>query len=222
MTTSHIEQAVLIAGVDEAGRGPLAGPVVAAAVILCPNDPIPGIDDSKKLNPAARERLASEIKSRALCWSLACAEPEEIDRLNILHATMAAMSRALNDLSIRPTAALIDGNRCPATVRHPLDMTAVVGGDALHGCISAASIIAKVHRDYLMTEMDRVYPVYGFAKHKGYPTAQHMQALREHGPTEQHRSSFRPVREAYERMRSGASTDSSSVLAGVGGGRSGD
>lgn len=185
-----------IAGVDEAGRGPLAGPVVAAAVILCADDPIAGIDDSKKLSAKARERLCVEIKQRALCWSIASAEPREIDELNILHATMAAMARALDGLSLRPQSALIDGNRCPNTMVRPVDLTAVVGGDGLHTCIGAASILAKVHRDQLMIELDLVHPEYGFAKHKGYPTAQHMQALREHGPTRHHRESFRPVREA--------------------------
>ena len=201
MTLSEPELAALVAGVDEAGRGPLAGPVVAAAVILSPSDTIVGIDDSKKLSAKARERLAVEIKTRALCWSIACAEPAEIDELNILHATMAAMSRALDSLTVRPRAALIDGNRCPQNLAHPVDMTAVIGGDGLHGCIGAASILAKVHRDQLMVDLDLLYPAYGFAKHKGYPTAQHMQALQLHGPTVHHRNSFRPVREARDRLQ---------------------
>lgn len=201
MTLSEPELAALVAGVDEAGRGPLAGPVVAAAVILSPMDPIAGIDDSKKLSVKAREGLAAEIKSRALCWSIASAGPTEIDQLNILHATMAAMSRALDGLTIRPRKALIDGNRCPQSLSHPVDMTAVIGGDGLHGCIGAASILAKVYRDQLMVELDLLYPVYGFARHKGYPTAQHMQALRLHGPSVHHRNSFRPVREARERLQ---------------------
>ncbi len=193
------------AGVDEAGRGPLVGAVVAAAVILSPTDRIEGIDDSKKLTAKARERLAVEIKARALCWSIASSEPEEIDRLNILHATMAAMSRALDGLELRPKLALIDGNRCPASLNKPLEMTAVIGGDRLHACISAASILAKVHRDQQMIDLDVRYPQYGFAKHKGYPTAQHMKALAEHGPIPEHRNSFRPVRDARE-MRAGANT----------------
>ena len=204
MTTSKPELPAYVAGVDEAGRGPLAGPVVAAAVILSLTDPIIGIDDSKKLSAKARERLALEIKARALCWSIARAEPEEIDQLNILHATMAAMSRALDSLTVRPRTALIDGNRCPASLRKPVDMIAVFGGDGLHGCIGAASILAKVHRDQLMIEMDQLYPLYGFARHKGYPTAQHMQALHQHGPTVQHRNSFRPVREARHRLQKAA------------------
>lgn len=187
-----------VAGVDEAGRGPLAGPVVAAAVILSPDAPIQGVDDSKKLSATARETLAGEIMERALCWSIACADPAEIDRLNILHATMAAMSRALDELMLKPGAALIDGNRCPPAPRFPVEMTAVVGGDGCHDCIGAASILAKVHRDRLMIDLDALYPAYGFARHKGYPTAQHLRALREHGPTPHHRRSFRPVREAYD------------------------
>ncbi|MFK8030572.1 MAG: ribonuclease HII [Gammaproteobacteria bacterium] len=198
MTDATTKAPRYIAGVDEAGRGPLAGPVVAAAVILSASDPIAGIDDSKKLTAKARETLSLEIKERALCWSIASAEPEEIDELNILHATMAAMGRALDGLSVRPHAALIDGNRCPSGLEKPLDMTAVIGGDGVHTCIGAASILAKVHRDQLMIELDKIHPEFGFAKHKGYPTAQHMQSLREHGPTIYHRNSFRPVRKARE------------------------
>lgn len=193
-----LDRPPLIAGVDEAGRGPLAGAVVAAAVILSPDDPIEGITDSKKLSEKKRDALFIEITSRALCWSIACAEPEEIDRLNILHATMAAMGRALDGLSVRPSAALIDGNRCPDTLTRPVELTAVVGGDLLHANIGAASILAKVTRDRQLVELDRQYPQYGFARHKGYPTALHMEALRVHGPTPHHRNSFRPVRQAAQ------------------------
>lgn len=200
MTTIECESSACVAGVDEAGRGPLAGAVVAAAVILSPDDPIEGINDSKKLSPAKRDRLFDQIKARALCWSVACAEPEEIDRLNILHATMAAMGRALDGLSVRPESALIDGNRCPQHLKYPLPLTAVIGGDQLHANIGAASILAKVTRDRQLVTLDERYPEYGFAKHKGYPTAQHMEALHKYGPTPYHRTSFRPVREAAERQ----------------------
>ncbi len=206
MTNLEAQRLIHTAGVDEAGRGPLAGPVVAAAVILSPTDVIEGIDDSKKLTAKTREQLAVEIKARALCWSIASSDPEEIDRLNILHATMAAMSRALDGLGVRPQHALIDGNRCPDSLVKPLPMTAVVGGDRLHACISAASILAKVHRDQQMIELDTHFPQYGFAKHKGYPTAQHRQALAQHGPISHHRNSFRPVREARDRAEQQAAS----------------
>lgn len=183
----------LIAGVDEAGRGPLAGPVVAAAVILDPARPIEGLDDSKKLSASRRERLSVEIRERALAWSIACGEPDEIDRLNILGATMEAMCRAVRGLSHPPDAVWVDGNRCP-----PLDlpMRAIVGGDGEVSCIGAASILAKVHRDGIMEAMDGRYPGYGFAIHKGYPTPQHIEAMTRLGPCAIHRQTFAPVRKA--------------------------
>lgn len=184
----------IICGVDEAGRGPLAGPVTAAAVILDPARPIAGLDDSKALSAKAREALYELIVERALAWCVASASVEEIDSLNILHATMLAMRRAVEGLSVTPTLAKIDGNRCPVL---PVRSEAVIGGDALVPSISAASIIAKVTRDRLLLELHETFPVYGFDAHAGYGTAQHMAALREHGPCVHHRRSFAPVREAY-------------------------
>ncbi|WP_047679455.1 MULTISPECIES: ribonuclease HII [Xenorhabdus] len=186
-------QANLIAGVDEVGRGPLVGAVVTAAVILDPANPIAGLMDSKKLTEKRREALYLEIKEKALCWSLGRAEPEEIDQLNILHATMLAMQRAVAGLAIQPDYVLIDGNRCPV-----LSMSAqpVVKGDSLVAEISAASILAKVTRDREMTELDKQFPEYGFAKHKGYPTALHLEKLSLLGATEHHRRSFAPVKRA--------------------------
>lgn len=185
--------ASLIAGVDEVGRGPLVGAVVTAAVILDPANPIAGLADSKKLSEKRRLALYDEIKEKALAWSLGRAEPEEIDQLNILHATMLAMQRAVAGLSIQPDYVLIDGNRCPAL---PMPSQAVVKGDSLVAEISAASIIAKVSRDREMAELDRLFPEYGFAQHKGYPTALHMEKLTQHGATPHHRRSFAPVRNA--------------------------
>lgn len=182
---------VLIAGVDEAGRGPLCGPVVAAAVILDPERPIAGLADSKKLSAAKREKLALEIKSHALAWSIAEASVLEIDQLNILHATMLAMRRAVDALSMRPTEVLIDGNRLPSGLT--MAARAIVKGDALEPAISAASILAKTYRDALLDEMDMRYPQYGFAGHKGYPTATHLKALKEFGASPEHRKSFAPV-----------------------------
>lgn len=182
-----------IAGVDEVGRGPLVGAVVTAAVILDPARPIAGLADSKKLSEKRREALYHEIKANALAWSLGRAEPEEIDRLNILHATMLAMQRAVAGLAIVPDFVLIDGNRCPAL---PMPSRAVVKGDSLVAEISAASIIAKVTRDREMAELDLLFPQYGFAQHKGYPTALHLERLTQHGATEHHRRSFAPVRNA--------------------------
>lgn len=181
----------LIAGVDEVGRGPLVGAVVTAAVILDPNNPIKGLADSKKLSEKKRLALAEEIKQKALAWSLGRAEPEEIDELNILHATMLAMQRAINTLKIRPHFVLVDGNRIPK-----LDMPAqaVVKGDSLVAEISAASILAKVARDQEMVELDFQFPQYEFAKHKGYPTKVHLEKLAEFGALPQHRRSFAPVR----------------------------
>lgn len=183
----------LVAGVDEVGRGPLVGAVVTAAVILDPSRPIVGLNDSKKLSEKRRLALFDEIKEKALCWSLGRAEPHEIDELNILHATMLAMQRAVAGLSIAPEYVLIDGNRCPAL---PMPSMAVVKGDSRVAEISAASILAKVTRDAEMAELDKVLPQYGFAQHKGYPTPFHLEALAQHGATEHHRRSFAPVKRA--------------------------
>nr|WP_222941246.1 ribonuclease HII [Erwinia aphidicola] len=185
--------AALIAGVDEVGRGPLVGAVVTAAVILDPARPIIGLADSKKLSEKRRLALFDEIVEKALSWSLGRAEPEEIDQLNILHATMLAMQRAVAGLHLTPDFVLIDGNRCPPL---PMPSQAVVKGDSLVREISAASIIAKVTRDREMAQLDLLYPEYGFAQHKGYPTALHMEKLTQHGVTPQHRRSFAPVRNA--------------------------
>ncbi|MDR2614441.1 MAG: ribonuclease HII [Candidatus Accumulibacter sp.] len=180
----------LVCGVDEAGRGPLAGPVVAAAVILDPTRPIEGLNDSKKLSAKRRVILAAEIRATALSWAVAEASAEEIDRLNILQASLLAMSRAVGALTLRPERALIDGNRCP-----PLDCPAeaIVGGDARIAPIAAASILAKTVRDDGMRMLHAVYPVYGFDRNMGYPTHFHLQALREHGPSPAHRRSYAPV-----------------------------
>ncbi|CBJ79747.1 RNAse HII [Xenorhabdus bovienii str. Jollieti] len=186
-------QANLIAGVDEVGRGPLVGAVVTAAVILDPAKPITGLMDSKKLTEKRREALYLEIKEKALCWSLGRAEPEEIDQLNILHATMLAMQRAVEGLAITPDYVLIDGNRCPAL---PMSALAVIKGDSLVAEISAASILAKVTRDREMAELGKQFPDYGFAQHKGYPTALHLEKLALLGATEHHRKSFAPVKRA--------------------------
>ncbi|WP_322069344.1 ribonuclease HII [Paraburkholderia bannensis] len=185
----------VICGVDEAGRGPLAGPVVAAAVILDPARPIAGLDDSKALTAKSRDALYDLIVERSLAWCVAEASVEEIDTLNILHATMLAMRRAVEGLSITPTLAKIDGNRCPVL---PVRSEAVIGGDALVPAISAASIIAKVTRDRMLLELHTAFPAYGFDAHAGYGTPQHLAALRAHGPCTHHRRSFAPVREAYE------------------------
>ncbi|MBB2929424.1 ribonuclease HII [Paraburkholderia silvatlantica] len=184
----------VICGVDEAGRGPLAGPVVAAAVILDPARPIRGLNDSKVLTAQVREALYERIVERSLAWCVASASVEEIDRLNILHATMLAMRRAVEGLSIVPTLAKIDGNRCPVM---PVRSEAVIGGDALVPSISAASIIAKVTRDRMLVDLHQCHPHYGFDAHSGYGTPQHLEALRVHGPCEHHRRSFAPVRDAY-------------------------
>jgi ribonuclease HII len=180
-----------VAGVDEAGRGPLAGPVSAAAVILDPARPIPGLGDSKKLTPARRDALDQEIRNRALAWSIAWASAEEIDRINILQASMLAMQRAVAALNLRPTRVLVDGNRCPDVA---CAAEAIVGGDGLVPAIGAASILAKVARDRLMCGLDLEFPGYGFAGHKGYPTKAHLEALRALGPCPEHRRSFGPVR----------------------------
>ena len=182
----------LMAGVDEAGRGPLAGPVVAAAVMLDELHPIKGLADSKKLTALRRERLFDEIRAKALCCSVAHASVEEIDELNILQATLLAMRRAVQGLRLKPQLVLADGNRLPV-----LDMRAqaIVQGDALVPAISAASILAKVTRDRWCADYDQQFPQYGFAKHKGYGTAEHLLALRTHGASPQHRKTFRPVTE---------------------------
>ena len=180
----------LVAGVDEAGRGPLAGPVVAAAVILDDLHPIAGLADSKKLTAARREALFDEIRARALCFSIAEASVEEIDRLNILQATLLAMRRAVLGLRLKPKMVLVDGNRLP-TLDIPAE--AIVKGDALVPAISAASILAKVHRDRWCVQVDEQYPQYGFAGHKGYGTAEHLAALQAHGACPQHRKTFAPV-----------------------------
>lgn len=188
-------KANLIAGVDEVGRGPLVGAVVTAAVILDPNNPIIGLADSKKLTEKKRDKLFDEIQEKALCWCIGRAEPEEIDNINILHATMLAMQRAVAGLSIIPEYVLIDGNRCPEL---PMPSQAVIKGDSLVQEISAASILAKVIRDREMVELDKAFPEYGFAKHKGYPTAYHLEKLAQYGATEFHRKSFAPVRRALD------------------------
>ncbi len=184
-----------VCGVDEVGRGPLAGPVVAAAVILDPRRPIPGLDDSKKLTEKRREALYDEILEKALAWSLGRAEVEEIDRINILRASLLAMKRAVAGLAVTPGHALVDGNRLPEL---PCSAEAIVGGDGSVACISAASIIAKVSRDREMVALDARYPGYGLARHKGYPTRAHMEALGTLGVTEIHRRSFAPVRRLLE------------------------
>lgn len=185
-----------MAGVDEAGRGPLAGPVVAAAVILDDRHPIAGLADSKQLSAAKRERLYDEIRAKALCCCVAQASVEEIDQLNILQATMLAMQRAVAGLRLRPTLVLVDGNRLPVL---DIRAEAVVKGDARVQAISAASILAKVTRDRGLAELHERYPVYGFDRHKGYGTEQHVSALREHGPCPEHRRSFSPVAEELAR-----------------------
>jgi len=189
----------LVAGVDEAGRGPLAGPVVAAAVILDPLRPMAGLRDSKRLTAAARTRLAGEIRQQALAWAIGWSDAGEIDALNILQASLLAMRRALQGLAVAPSLARIDGNRCPsgAMLGFSCDFEAIVGGDASVGAISAASILAKVSRDQWMTGVAARYPVYGFELHKGYPTEEHLRRLRRYGPCRLHRMSFAPVRSGH-------------------------
>ncbi len=178
------------AGVDEAGRGPLVGPVMAAAVILDPAQPIAGLADSKKLTPKSRERLDQEIRSKAIAFCVAQASAEEIDILNILQATLLAMTRAVEGLQVSPTRVWVDGNRVPKLL---VPARAVIKGDSLLDCISAASILAKVSRDHWCTQIDADYPQYGFAQHKGYGTVAHMDALKIYGATPWHRRSFAPV-----------------------------
>jgi len=187
----------LLAGVDEAGRGPLAGPVVAAAVILDELQPVRGLADSKTLSPRRRERLHDEIRAKALCVSVAEASVDEIDRLNILQATLLAMRRAVEGLRLTPRQVWVDGNRVPV-LRMPVQ--ALVKGDARVPAISAASIVAKVHRDRLCSALHERFPQYGFDVHKGYPTPQHLQALQAHGACAEHRRSFAPVRAALEAL----------------------
>lgn len=185
--------AALIAGVDEVGRGPLVGAVVTAAVILDPHNPVEGLADSKKLTEKKRERLFAEIQEKALYWSIGRAEAAEIDQINILQATFLAMQRAVAGLSVRPGFVLVDGNKAPD---FGVPAQAVIKGDGLVPEISAASILAKVTRDREMAELDKLFPQYGFAKHKGYPTALHLEMLAQYGVTEHHRTSFGPVRRA--------------------------
>ncbi|MER2538157.1 MAG: ribonuclease HII [Azonexus sp.] len=180
----------LVCGIDEAGRGPLAGTVVAAAVILDPLRPIAGLNDSKKLSEKKRDALAVLIRERAVAWFVASASVEEIDRLNILHATMLAMQRAVAGLSVRPTGAMVDGNRCP---KLDVPCEAIVKGDGKIASIAAASILAKTVRDAEMLDLHSQYPMYGFDRHMGYPTAAHFKALEEHGASPVHRRSFGPV-----------------------------
>ena len=186
---------LLIAGVDEVGRGPLAGPVIAAAVILDPARPIAGLADSKKLSPARRERLALSIRANALAWALGRAEVAEIDRLNIFQASLLAMRRAVEALPMTPDRVLVDGKHCPPLA---CPCTAIVKGDATVPAISAASILAKVTRDAELRELHDRYPRYDFARHKGYPTAIHREALRRYGPCPEHRRSFAPVAAALQ------------------------
>jgi ribonuclease HII len=194
---SHLElryDTRCICGVDEAGRGPLAGPVVAAAVVLDPARPIDGLRDSKQLSAARRESLARAIRQLASGWSIGLASVEEIDRMNILQATLLAMRRAVAALPIAPTLARVDGNQAP---RLACGIELIVGGDAIEPCISAASILAKTERDAEMLRLHRSHPAYGFDRHKGYPTAEHLALLRQFGPCAAHRRSFAPVREAW-------------------------
>jgi len=182
---------VIVVGIDEAGRGPLAGPVFAAAVVLDPARPVDGLKDSKLLPPPARERLALEVKAKAIAWAVASSDVDEIDRLNILHATLLAMRRAFEALGVAADEALVDGDRLPdlgGCLTRPM-----VKGDRYIPVISAASILAKTARDAVLLELDRTYPLYGFAEHKGYATREHLAALQRHGPCPMHRRSFAPV-----------------------------
>lgn len=190
----------LIAGVDEVGRGPLVGDVVTAAVILDPNQPISGLNDSKKLSEKRREALFDEICEKALCYHIGRASPAEIDELNILHATMLAMQRAVAGLNLAPKLVLVDGNRSPVFSHNSQSIVShsIIKGDGLIASISAASIIAKVTRDREMDALDTAYPQYGFAKHKGYPTKAHFEAIAEHGVFDQYRKSFKPVKALLE------------------------
>ncbi len=190
------DRSVIIAGVDEAGRGPLAGPVAAAAVILAPSRPIRGLKDSKLLTPLQREALATEIRVIALAWAVGWADHAEIDRLNILQASLLAMQRAILALGVTPEKVLVDGNHCPSLA---CPAEAIVKGDSKIASISAASILAKVERDAMMRRYDREFPMYGFSIHKGYPTPAHLDALANHGACAIHRSSFSPVKRWLKR-----------------------
>jgi len=194
--SSQLARDLVLAGVDEAGRGPLAGPVVVAAVILDPSRPIRGLNDSKQLREGVREKLYDRIMERALAWSIVFVDREEIDRINIFQATMGGMTRSLLNLALAPQMALIDGNRLPRTL--PCEARAVIGGDASEPAISAASILAKVSRDRHMHALDAVHPGYGFAKHKGYGVPEHLRALDLLGPCPEHRRSFAPVKRWFE------------------------
>jgi len=194
--SSQLACDLIVAGVDEAGRGPLAGPVVVAAVILDPARPIRGLNDSKQLTEDVREKLYGRIVERALAWTVIFVEREEIDRINIFQATMTGMTRSLMGLSLLPQMALIDGNRLPRTL--PCEARAVIGGDATEPSISAASILAKVSRDRHMHALDALHPGYGFAKHKGYGVPEHLEALGRLGPCDAHRRSFGPVKRWFE------------------------
>lgn len=194
--TSQLARDLIVAGVDEAGRGPLAGPVVVSAVILDPARPIRGLNDSKQLNEDVREKLYGRIIERAIAWTVIFVEREEIDRINIFQATMVGMTRSLMGLSQMPHIALIDGNRLPRTL--PCEGRAVIGGDATEPAISAASILAKVSRDRHMHALDALHPGYGFAKHKGYGVPEHLDALSRLGPCDAHRRSFAPVKRWFE------------------------
>ena len=194
-TTLREKGFAAVCGIDEAGCGPLAGPVYAAAVILDPNDPIEGLNDSKKLTEKKREALYPQIKERALAWAIASATAKEIDEINILQARLLAMRRAVEQLSIRPEQALVDGNRDPAIPGVPSLL--IVGGDGKSASIAAASILAKVTRDHAMLELDKQYPQYLFAKHKGYPTKLHVEKLLEHGACPEHRQTF--LKKIWER-----------------------
>ncbi len=187
-----------VAGVDEAGRGPLVGSVVAAAVILDPNNPIEGLNDSKKLSEKKREMLFVEIQEKAVAWAIAEASHAEIDQLNILQASLLAMRRAVEALNIQPQHVLVDGNKIPQGLS--MSCEAIVGGDALHAEISAASILAKVTRDRQMVVLDQQHPQFGFAQHKGYPTKMHFAAIAEHGVIDQHRRSYAPIKQALAKI----------------------
>jgi ribonuclease HII len=199
----------MLAGVDEAGRGPLVGNVVAAAVILDPDNPVDGLNDSKKLSARRREQLADQVRENAIAWSVVSVGSEQIDRINILQATMLAMQQAVEQLSVPPQHVFIDGNRCP---RINLPATAIVKGDARVAEISAASILAKVERDAQMLALHETYPQYGFDRHKGYPTASHLAALAEHGPCPEHRTSYKPVRECLATRCEGRVTRDKEVV----------
>lgn len=187
-----------VAGVDEAGRGPLVGSVVAAAVILDPNNPIEGLNDSKKLSEKKREMLFVEIQEKAVAWAIAEASHAEIDQLNILQASLLAMRRAVEALNIQPQHVLVDGNKIPQGLS--MSCEAIVGGDALHAEISAASILAKVTRDRQMVVLHQQHPQFGFAQHKGYPTKMHFAAIAEHGVIDQHRRSYAPIKQALAKI----------------------